>query len=116
MNLYTDGTTLATKVEAQQFIGELETVAKTANADDVQAHIDANAKLAGFAASADALDDTWVVLTAPTDAGPPLIYAGFVATLADPNSGYKAEQLDTYVVRVPAKRAKSHLDFIAALL
>ena len=116
MNLYTDGTTTATREQAETFIVALDSAAQTTSAVDVQAHIDANAKLAGFVATADAKDPAWVVLTAPTDSGPPLIYAGFVATLADPASGYKAEQLDTYVVRVPHKRAASHLDFIAALL
>lgn len=115
--LYTDGTTEATKEEVQGRLTEIdleESVAeRQASADQVQALIDADPKLAarGLTVAADELDHVCVRLTVPADTGDgPLFWKGVHAVLVD---AYGAQAISADTVRVRMAKVPSHLAFIS---
>ena len=117
MNLYTDGTTAATKVEAQAYVDELTAAelldaGAQASVDDVQDYIDADAKLTAalVVPSLDAVDPSWLVLNFPADVpGQPLFWAGVVQQ-------FGGEVLSAYQVRCSKSLAPTSLAKVSALL
>ena len=114
-----DGTTEATREDAEAFLAELDVednaVAATATADEIQALIDADPKLtaAAVAALPDA-DPQWVVLQFPEDtSGLPAFWAGVTGQIASAHGG---KQTGSYTVRVRKGNALGHLTTVAALL
>lgn len=120
MNIYTDGTTLATREQAEAFLASLDAqesaAARQATADTVQAIVDGNLKLSQYAdllASADAVDAAYVVVAFPVDAGTPKFWAGAAAQFAKDAT---ATQLSPYSVRLRADVAQAFLVELAAVL
>jgi len=120
MKLYTDGTIQATTEQIETALAESIAADKLAEreaaAATVQAYIDADAKLsaAGFVASADALDDAYVVVTFPTDAGLPAFYAAAASEIVHTHGG--AYVTAPYVVRQSKGKWAGHLARIASAL
>ena len=96
--LYTNGTTEATREDADAFIAALDVSdnadAAQATAAEIQALIDADAALAAKMATAgvelvaDAIDPQWVLLQFPEDtAGLPAFWAGVTSQIASAHSG-----------------------------
>ena len=118
--LYTDGTTPATTEQIETALVESIAADKTAEREAaaaiVQAYIDADAKLsaAGFLASADALDDAYVVVTFPTDAGLPAFYAAAASEIVQTHGGTYVTA--PYVVRQSKGKWAGHLARIASAL
>ena len=110
----------STKEEIETALAESIAADKTAEreaaAADIQAYIDADAKLsaAGFVASADALDEVWVVVTFPTDAGLPAFYAAAASEIVQTHGGKYVTA--PYVVRQSKAKWISHLNRIASAL
>ena len=71
-------------------------VARQANADELQAIIDADEGLsdAGVVASVDDIDEMAVVVTLPTDSGTPLFWAGQAALIVEGSGQFVEQQVD----------------------
>ena len=122
--LYTNGTTEATREDAETFTAELDTseiaAAAQETADEIQALIDADEPLAakittaGVELVADAIDPQWVLLQFPEDTeGLPAFWAGVTSQIASAHGG---KQTGPYAVRVRGSKALGHLKTVAALL
>ena len=122
--LYTDGTTEATREDADTFIAALDAAERAAaaqeTADEIQTLIDADEPLAtkittaGVELVADAIDSQWVVLQFPEDtSGLPAFWAGVTGQIASAHGG---KQTGPYTVRVRKGNALGHLTTVAALL
>ena len=108
MNLYTDGSTPATIDDLRTALAaaeKLEAFAESTAVADVQAHIDADPKLAVLTVAEDQIDPKWVEVTFPTDAGTPLFWAGACGQFA--KAGYP---ISTYTCRVSAARCIEPFD------
>ena len=122
--LYTDGTTEATREDADIFIAALDVSdnadAAQATAAEIQALIDADTALAAKMATAgvelvaDAIDPQGVLLQFPEDTpGVPAFWAGVTSQIA---SAYGGKQTGPYAVRVRGSKALGHLKTVANLL
>ena len=71
-------------------------VARQANADELQAIIDADEGLsdAGVVASVDDIDEMAVVVTLPTDSGTPLFWAGQAALIVEGSGQFVEQRVD----------------------
>jgi hypothetical protein len=123
MNLYTDGTTLATRSECEAAIVAIDASAeeaakRTASKDLVQSVIDADDKLSGFTAEevAEGVDTTKVVVVFPTDTQTPKFFAAAAAEIVDAHGGtfdndnpYRVEQYAVaWVGRATAWQEDNH--------
>ena len=96
MNLYTDGTIIATTDEITTALADSETndtTAREATATELQAFIDADEKLAaaGVTAIADDKDSQWVAVQLPDDVdGQPKFWAGQAAIIGEDLGNNKA--------------------------
>ena len=99
-------------------------VARQANADELQAIIDADEGLsdAGVVASVDDIDEMAVVVTLPTDSGTPLFWAGQAALIVervdvlDDNGDPTGEKTGAWKVRMGKGRWRVELSRISDLL
>ena len=100
MDLYTDGTMKATTDEITTALADSQAAdainsadARAATAAELQAVIDADAKLkaAGVVAVVDGIDEQWVAVQLPSDAdGQPKFWAGQAASIGQDLGGNKA--------------------------
>jgi uncharacterized protein (DUF1330 family) len=93
-----------------------KSAAATAAAAEVQAYIDADAKLsaAGFVASADAISPNVVVVTFPTDLSTPAFYAAAASEIVQTHGGTYITA--PYVVRQSKGKWAGHLSRITSVL
>ena len=128
--IYTDGTIEATTEEIEVALAESIAAEKlterTAAAEEIQDYIDTHdtskdgeteifpLSAAGFVASADALDEMWVAVTFPTDAGLPAFYAAAAAEIVKTHGGRYVTA--PYVVRQSKGKWSGHLARIATAL
>jgi len=118
--LYTDGTIQATTEQLETALAESiaadKLAEREASAQEIQDYIDADAKLlaAGFVASADALDETCVVVTFPTDESTPAFYAAAASEIVQTHGGTYITA--PYVVRQSKGKWVGHLSRIASAL
>ncbi len=131
MALYTDGTIEATQEEVEAALAAIvaapeKQARRDENVAEVQAFIDTHdtskegeteifpLSAAGFVASADALDEMWVAVTFPTDAGLPAFYAAAAAEIVQTHGGKYVTA--PYVVRQSKGKWAGHLARIATAL
>ena len=99
MALYTDGVIRASKdqiAEALAAFDDEEVALREATATELQVEIDADAKLksAGLVASVDDADNSWVVVTLPTDSGTPLFWAGQADLIVEGKGQFVEQRVD----------------------
>jgi hypothetical protein len=113
--LYTD-TGQVTPVTLADLLSNREAV-RADSATAVQAMIDADEKISALAeppvATADGIDDQWVVVTFPSDDAPPNFWAGVAGEVVAYGGGYTAAP---YAVRQSVQKWQSHFDKISTLL
>ena len=113
--LYTD-TEQVTPVTLADLLSDRDDV-RTAAAVTVQAMIDADEKISALAeppvASADGIDDLWVVVTFPADDAPPNFWAGVAGEVVAYGGSYTTAP---YAVRQSVQKWQSHFDKISSLL
>lgn len=107
--------TEATNAEIEAELVSRKLTDSESTRDNIQAVIDADAKLAaaGITTTADPVDELWVRLTFPADAdGVPAFWGSIAGQVIEAGG----EAVETGVVRTSKGRALTHLATVSALL